>query len=205
MAYPVDAPPDDDRTSEPGAAHRAVNAEDARLISESLRDPERFTAVYDRHYTVIYRYVAGRLGSQPADDIAAETFLVAFRRRKSFDQGKGTLRSWLFGIATKLVSQHRRTETRRYQALARVGADPAVGSHEERVVTWVTAEGLQPQLARALAALSAKERDVVLLVALSGLGHDEVAAALGIPYGTVGSRLNRARRKLRAALELEGL
>jgi RNA polymerase sigma-70 factor (ECF subfamily) len=205
MAYPVDAPPDDDRRSESGAAHHAVNAEDARLISESLHDPEQFTAVYDRHYTVIYRYVAGRLGSQPADDIAAETFLVAFRRRRSFDQGKGTVRSWLFGIATKLVSQHRRAETRRYRALARVGADPAVGSHEEQVVTWVTAEGLQPQLARALAALSAKERDVVLLVALSGLGHDEVAAALGIPYGTVGSRLNRARRKLRAALELEGL
>ncbi|MEU5996136.1 RNA polymerase sigma factor [Spirillospora sp. NPDC047418] len=182
-----------------------MNAEDARLISESLRDPEQFTAVYDRHYTVVFRYVAGRLGSQPADDIAAETFLVAFRRRRSFDQGKGTVRSWLFGIATKLVSQHRRAETRRYRALARVGADPAVGSHEEQVVTWVTAEGLQPQLARALAALSAKERDVVLLVALSGLGHDEVAAALGIPYGTVGSRLNRARRKLRAALELEGL
>lgn len=205
MAYPVDAPPDDDRTSESAGAHHAVNAEDARLISESLRDPEQFTAVYDRHYTVVFRYVAGRLGSQPADDIAAETFLVAFRRRRSFDQGKGTVRSWLFGIATKLVSQHRRAETRRYRALARVGADPAVGSHEEQVVTWVTAEGLQPQLARALAALSAKERDVVLLVALSGLGHDEVAAALGIPYGTVGSRLNRARRKLRAALELEGL
>lgn len=205
MAYPVDAPPDDDRRSESAGAHHAVNAEDARLISESLRDPEQFTAVYDRHYTVVFRYVAGRLGSQPADDIAAETFLVAFRRRRSFDQGKGTVRSWLFGIATKLVSQHRRAETRRYRALARVGADPAVGSHEEQVVTWVTAEGLQPQLARALAALSAKERDVVLLVALSGLGHDEVAAALGIPYGTVGSRLNRARRKLRAALELEGL
>ncbi|MFI0448095.1 RNA polymerase sigma factor [Actinomadura sp. 6N118] len=211
MTYPVDAPPDDDRTSDSGAAHHvhsphhAINTEDARLISESLHDPERFTAVYDRHYTVIYRYVAGRLGSQQADDIAAETFLAAFRRRKSFDGGKGSLRSWLFGIATKLVSQHRRAETRRYQALAKVGADPALGSHEERVVTWVTAEGLQPQLARALAALSAKERDVVLLVALSELGHDEVAAALGIPYGTVGSRLNRARRKLRAALELEGL
>ncbi|GAA2621018.1 RNA polymerase sigma factor [Actinomadura fulvescens] len=214
MTYPVDAPPDDDRTSESGAAHHAhhahnadeiPNAEDARLIAASLRDPECFTAVYDRHYTIIYRYVAGRLGPQAADDIAAEAFLVAFRRRRSFDAGKGTLRSWLFGIATKLVSQHRRAETRRFQALARVGSDPAIGSHEERVVTWVTAEGLQPQLARALAALSAKERDVVLLVALGDLGHDEIATALGIPYGTVGSRLNRARRKLRAALELEGL
>ncbi|KAB2348489.1 RNA polymerase sigma factor [Actinomadura rudentiformis] len=183
-----------------------MDADDARLITASLREPERFTAIYDRHYTAIYRYVAGRLGPHTADDVAAETFLVAFRRRARFDAEQGALRPWLFGIATKLVSQHRRAETRRYQALAKAGAGPATAdSHEERVVTWVTAEGLQPQLARALAALSAKERDVVLLVALSELGHQEVADALGIPYGTVGSRLNRARRKLRATLELEGL
>lgn len=180
-------------------------ADGERLIAASIRDPDRFTAVYDRYYAVVYRYVAGRLGPQVADDVAAETFLVAFRRRERFDPERGELRPWLFGIATKLVAQHRRAETRRYQALARVGADPSEAGHEERVVTWVTAEGMQPQLARALAALSAKERDVVLLVALGDLGHEEIAAALDIPYGTVGSRLNRARRKLRAALDTEGM
>ncbi|MEU5876009.1 RNA polymerase sigma factor [Spirillospora sp. NPDC047279] len=207
MTYPVDVPSagPGERSPDPAAARESRDAEDARFVAESMNDPERFTAVYDRHYPPVHRYVAGRLGPEAADDVAAETFLVAFRRRARFDPGKGALRPWLFGIATNLVAQHRRAETRRYQAFARVGADRPSGGHEERVVTWVTAEELQPQLARALAALSAKERDVVLLVALSELGHEEVATALGIPYGTVGSRLNRARRKLRAALDTEGL
>ncbi|MBO2449175.1 RNA polymerase sigma factor [Actinomadura barringtoniae] len=197
MTHLADAPP-------PAAADNAAD-DGKRLIAASIRDPDRFTEVYDRYHAAVYRYVAGRLGPQPADDVTAETFLVAFRRRGRFDPERGELRPWLFGIATKLVAQHRRAETRRYQALARVGADRSDAGHEERVVTWVTAEGMQPQLARALAGLSAKERDVVLLVALGDLGHEEIAVALDIPYGTVGSRLNRARRKLRAALDTEGL
>jgi predicted DNA-binding protein (UPF0251 family) len=64
----------------------------------------------------------------------------------------------------------------------------------------VTAEGLQPRLAKAIAALSQGDRDVLLLNALCDLSHDEIAHALGIPYGTLGSRLNRARRKVRSAL-----
>jgi RNA polymerase sigma factor (sigma-70 family) len=179
----------------------ARDADDARLVERSRKEPDGFTGIYDRYFPVIHRYVASRLGPQTADDLAAETFLVAFRKRARFDPVRGTVRPWLFGIATNLVAQHRRAETRRYQALARTGADPATESHENRVVSWVTAEGLQPQLARALAALSRDQRDIVLLVALSDLSHEEVAQALSIPYGTVGSRLSRARRKLRAALD----
>ncbi|HEX2314228.1 MAG TPA: RNA polymerase sigma factor [Thermomonospora sp.] len=180
------------------------HALDAEDITGSLREPERFTAIYDRHFPAVYRYVAGRLGPQAADDLAAETFLIAFRKRQTFDARRGAVRPWLFGIATNLVAQHKRDETRRYRALARAGAEPTAGQgHEDRVVTLVTAQRMQPRLARALAALSQGERDVVLLVALSGFGHDEVAEALGIPYGTVGSRLSRARTKLRAALDQE--
>ncbi|REE97044.1 RNA polymerase sigma factor [Thermomonospora umbrina] len=180
------------------------HALDAADLVRSLDEPERFTAIYDRHFPVVYRYVAGRLGPQVADDLAAETFLVAFRKRRTFDAGRGAVRPWLFGIATNLVAQHRRDETRRYRALARAGAEPRTApGHEDRVLTLVTAQGMQPRLARALTALSQGERDVVLLVALSGFGHDEVAQALDIPYGTVGSRLSRARKKLRAALDQE--
>ncbi|QKG23305.1 RNA polymerase sigma factor [Actinomadura verrucosospora] len=181
------APPDLDRT-------------DAELIAASVRDGDRFTAVYDMYYADIHRYVAGRLGPQAADDVVAETFLAAFRRRAAFDPSRGAVRPWLFGIATTLIAQHRRTETRRYRALAQVGVDRDPGGHDERVADSVSAERLQPSLARALAGLSRKDRDVVLLKALAQLSHEEIADVLGIPYGTVGSRLNRARRKLRAAL-----
>ena len=176
---------------------------DVDIADGFRRNPERFTDVHDRYFRDIYRYVAGRLDVQVAEDIAAETFCLAFGQRDRFDPQRGSLRGWLFGIATNLVAQHRRKEARRYRALARTGADPAVGSHEDRVVTEVTAGRMRPQLAKALTALSPGERDVVLLVALAELTYDEVADALGISSGTVGSRLSRARKKLHNAIRPE--
>jgi RNA polymerase sigma-70 factor (ECF subfamily) len=176
---------------------------DADLAARLVRDPELFTEVHDRHFRAIYRYVAGRLGAQTAEDVAAETFLVAFDRRHTFDAARGDLRVWLFGIATNLVARHRRREARHYRALARVGVPPAAEGHESRVVASVAAQRLLPRLAPALSRLSAGERDVLLLVALGQLGYDEVAAALGISPGTVGSRLSRARKKLSSALTEE--
>ncbi|MCP2337757.1 RNA polymerase sigma factor [Actinomadura rupiterrae] len=174
--------------------------DDADLVTASLTDPDRFTAVYDRHFAAIRRYAAARLGPEVADDVAAETFLTAFRRRADFDPERGAPRAWLFGIATHLIRQHRRVEERRYRTLARLGPDRPVDGPEDRVAAAVDARDAQPRLAAALRALSAKERDVVLLAAFTDLGYGEIAEALGIPAGTVGSRLNRARGKLRAAL-----
>ncbi|HET6710164.1 sigma-70 family RNA polymerase sigma factor [Amycolatopsis sp.] len=160
---------------------------------------EQFTEVHDRHFADIYRYVAGRLGAQVAEDVAAETFLIAFDRRNTFDASRGDLRAWLFGIATNLISRHRRKEARHYRALARLGASPALEGHESRVVASVTVA----RLGKALSRLSAGERDVLLLVALGDLGYAEVAEALGISPGTVGSRLTRARKKLTPVLAQE--
>lgn len=180
-------------------------AEDEELVARFRRDPQLFVEVHDRHFREIHRYVAGRLDAQVADDITAETFCVAFGDRDRFDPARGTLRAWLFGIATNLIAGHRRKEARRYRALARISADPAVDSHEDRVVTSVAAGRLRPHLLAALAALSKGERDVVLLVALSDLSYEEVGQALGISPGTVGSRLSRARRKLHDAIDRENV
>ncbi|ROO90860.1 RNA polymerase sigma-70 factor (ECF subfamily) [Actinocorallia herbida] len=174
---------------------------DERSDTGFREDPERFTAVYDRYFDAIYAYVAARLGPEAAEDVAAETFTVAFRQRLGFDPTRGEVRAWLFGIATNLVARHRRAEARYYRALSRTSAEPPSPGHEGRVVATVTAEGLRPRLAAALAALRPAERHVVLLVALAELSHEEISQALGIPYGTVGSRLSRARAKLRTALE----
>ena len=176
---------------------------DADLAARLTRDPELFTEVHDRYFATIYRYVASRLGAQTAEDVAAETFLVAFDRRATFDPGRGDLRVWLFGIATNLVARHRRKEARHYRALARVDATSAVEGHESRVVASVSAKRLLPDLAAMLSRLSTGERDVLLLVALGQLGYEEVAVALGISPGTVGSRLTRARKKLNFVLTQE--
>jgi RNA polymerase sigma factor (sigma-70 family) len=186
-------------------AELGERASDAVLAAGFRRDPELFTAVYEQYFRAIYRYVAGRLGVQVADDIAAETFLMAFGQRDRFDPGRGSLQAWLFGIATNLVARHRRAEARHYAALARAVPEPAAGSHESRVVASVLAAGSRMQLARALAGLSPGERDALLLVALGQLSHREVAQALGISAGTVGSRLSRARAKLQHVLDREAL
>lgn len=80
----------------------------------------------------------------PQAAFAADTFLIALRRRESFDASRGDVRPWLFGIATRLVAEHRRKETRHYRALGRLRRDEAEG----QVVDCVTAQSLQPRLAR---------------------------------------------------------
>ncbi|GAA4634044.1 RNA polymerase sigma factor [Actinoallomurus vinaceus] len=172
----------------------------ARIAEPAARTPDAFAALYDEHFPAIYDYVASRLGRDVADDIAADTFVIALRKHGGYDPEKGPVRPWLFGIATRLVAQHRRHEMRRYRALAKLGPEEVADSHENRVVNWVRAEGLQPRLAKALAALPRGQRDVLLLSAVSELSHEEISVALGISYGTVGSRLSRARKKVRSAL-----
>ncbi len=193
----------DDRLDDAAVLARSGREpDDAAVVARSVRDPDQFAAIYDRYFGEVYRYVAGRLGRDVADDLAAETFLVAFCKRDRFDPALGRVRPWLYGIATILVGQYRREETRRYRALDRAGRQvlDSVESHDDRVTDAVMAERLGRQLAAALADLGHGDRDVLLLVAISELSHQEVALALDIPYGTVGSRLNRARKILRRAL-----
>ena len=177
--------------------------DDARLIAESCRVPERFGAVFDRHATAIHGYVARRLGRDAADDLVAETFLVAFRQRASYEPDQSSARPWLYGIATRLVSRRRREEVRFFRAIARSGIDPAADPVAEPVADQsarrADAQALHRRLAGALAVLSPADRNALLLVA-DGLSYQEAARALGVPAGTLSSRLARARRTVRAAL-----
>jgi RNA polymerase sigma-70 factor, ECF subfamily len=175
--------------------------EDAELIQRSLADPEQFAVLFRRHAAVIQRYVTRRIGPHAADDVVAETFLAAFRQRGSFRAaGSGDALPWLYGIATNLVRRHWRTEVQQLRVLARTGADPVVADFAPRVDESVSAASANAALAAGLAALPAAQRDALLLVAWGGLTYEQVAAATGVPLGTVQSRISRARRRLRAAL-----
>jgi RNA polymerase sigma-70 factor (ECF subfamily) len=173
---------------------------DATVIEQSWTQPERFAAIFERHFTQIHQYLARRVSDRTADDLAAEVFVVAFAQRQKYDLARDCARPWLYGIATNLAGTHWRQEQRRYRALARTDARQVSPSDEDLVADRVSASATGPALAAALAALEAGDRDVLLLVALAGLDYAEVAQALGIPYGTVCSRLNRVRRRLREAL-----
>jgi RNA polymerase sigma factor (sigma-70 family) len=173
---------------------------DAALIGRSCSRPQAFAAIFDRHAEELYRYVVGRIGAQAAADVVAEVFMVAFRNRDRYDRDRPDARPWLYGIATRLVGQHRREERRRLRALARIAAPGAVEGVEEHATDRVVAQQLQPRLARALRRLSPEDRDLLLLVAWGDLTYQQAGQVLRVPMGTVASRLHRIRRKLRRAL-----
>lgn len=179
--------------------HAAGEFDDAELISRSLTEPEYFSALFERYGRRIYDYAARRLGVQAAEDIVSETFFVAFRNRGAYDTTRTLARPWLYGIATNLIARHRRVEERYYRTLERTGLDPLPEPLAETVVRRVAAEIEERRLAGVMAELHRRDRDVLLLIAWADLTYEEVAAALDVPVGTVRSRLNRARRTIRAA------
>ncbi|MEU8122205.1 RNA polymerase sigma factor [Spirillospora sp. NPDC049024] len=179
----------------------STDVDDASLIERSRREPELFAAIFDRHADRLRGYAARRLGPDAADDVVADTFLIAFRRRDRYDLSRRDAAPWLYGIATNLIGERRRAEVRMYRAYARSGADPlAAEGHAQRVADAVSAQAEGSRLAAALASLKKRDRDALLLYTWGDLSYEEVARALDVPVGTVRSRLNRARRSLRAAL-----
>jgi RNA polymerase sigma factor (sigma-70 family) len=179
-------------------------AVDAEIIKSSLAEPEHFAVLFDRHAPLIFRYVARRVGREAADDLVAETFLAAFSKRLRYNRAYPDARPWLYGIATNLVGQYRREEFRQYRIRRVIVTDPDLPGHEDRVAADETARAVRGPLAAALAALPDDDRDVLLLIAWEQLTYEETARALGIPVGTVRSRLSRARSRIRAALASAG-
>lgn len=180
---------------------------DGELIGRARIQPGWFAAVFDRHFVTIHRYLSRRVGPDVADDLAGEVFRVAFERRDAFDPHHPSARPWLYGIATNLVHRERRSEHRRLGALRRLAARAAVPSADDvfdLADGRLDAETAAATTAGALARLPDADRDALVLFAVEGLSYGQVAAALGVPTGTVRSRISRARRRLRELLDAPG-
>jgi len=173
---------------------------DAELIERSRREPDCFAAIFDRHAAEILRYAHARLGPDLAEDITAEAFLAAFRRRDHYDLAWADARPWLYGIAIRLIGKHRRSEARYRRLLQAVPADRSTEDLGDRSTDRVAAQQLLPRLTAVLDALSARDRELLLLVAWAALTYAEAAQALGLSESAVRSRLHRIRVKTRAAL-----
>lgn len=173
---------------------------DSEAIGASLSDPRAFGVIFERHYDAVHGYLQRRLDEHLADELAAQTFLVAFDRRSRFDRSRPESRPWLFGIATNLAHNYRRHEIVELRATAAMA--PENGAWIDGVEARVDAERLRSLLAEALAELPPEESDVLCLLVWGELSQTEIAEALGIPLGTVKSRLSRARGKLQSALGL---
>ena len=178
---------------------------DAAVIAASLDDPASFGTIFDRHATVLHRYLVRRLGPDEAESMVGEVFRIAFEKRDRYDLERPTARPWLYGIATNLLAKHRRKEARRIHAVARLAAHrlPPIDL-ADGVSGAVDAAGLWPRVADAVTALPEPERDALVLHVWEGLSYEEVADALGVPIGTVRSRLNRARGRLRELADAGG-
>ncbi|MCC6831153.1 MAG: sigma-70 family RNA polymerase sigma factor [Thermoleophilia bacterium] len=170
---------------------------DAAIVAESLRRPEAFAALFDRHFDRIHGYLSRRFGPQAAADAASETFLVAFRRRGSYDPARVDALPWLFGIAVRVARSQRRTERRMLRA---TGVHDAPPEDPHATVDARLGAGEREALRRALAGLRRQERDALTLFALADLTYEEIAVALGTTPGTVASRIFRARSRLSGEL-----
>jgi RNA polymerase sigma-70 factor (ECF subfamily) len=159
---------------------------------------DRFAALFDDHAPALWRYLARQVGAAQADDLVAETFLTAWSARDDYRPERGAARAWLFGIAVNLLRRHHRVQAQQQRLSLRLsGQDTRVDGAEDRVAERLDARTRLAGLAAAIAALPDRDRDVLLLNSLAGLDTREIATALGIPEGTVRSRLHRVRRSLR--------
>jgi len=175
---------------------------DSDIIGLSGGTPALFAELFDRHAEAIHRYVSRRSGSQIADYVMSETFLVAFENRSRFDLSIQDARPWLYGIATTLMKKTARQDAQAWKGmladgLAGVNFDQ-IGAAENRADAAADLRRLE----KALRKLAAGDREALLLYAWADLDYDGIAVALGVPVGTVRSRLNRVRRLLRTAAQL---
>ena len=176
-------------------------ASDAELIAISVEDPAAFEGIFDRHFEAIRRYLGRRVGSDAGDELAAQTFELAFARRGSFDAAFSSAAPWLFGIAGNLIRHHQRSERIHRTALERLERPSGLGD----VMDAEAADALRSMrvVREVLRELPETDRDAFLLVALADRAYAEVAEILDIPVGTVRSKTHRVRALLRERLMLE--
>ena len=176
-----------------------MDVSDGAVIADSLERPAAFGAIFDRHGSTLFRFLARRVDPSEAEDLLGEVFRIAFERRSAFERDRDSARPWLYGIAANVVAKHYRSQARRLRAIARVSAERALDDDPaERAVAAADAAARWTRVVNAIGTLPAAERQVLLLFAWEELSYDEIALALGIPVGTVRSRLSRGRARLAA-------
>ncbi|MEV6972404.1 RNA polymerase sigma factor [Kitasatospora sp. NPDC093806] len=163
-----------------------------------------FAELYDQHARTIFAHAYRSTGDRDiADDIVSLTFLEAWRLRKKLRDEVLHPRAWLLAISTNVLRNTARTARRHRDAMSRLPRRDPIPDFADEVVGRITDAGTAAAAVRALDQLGCAEREVFTLVVWSGLGYAEAAQALGIPVGTVRSRLSRVRDKLRRIVDAD--
>lgn len=179
----------------------AQGEDDAALIGAARNDPPVFGALFDRHFGAVYGFCARRVGGDLAEDLAGETFRRAFEARESYDLSQPNALPWLFRIALNLTRDVIRSRAAEDRAYARLQAFAGARSvNEDPTASSAEARADLARLAQLLATERREDVDALFLHAWEGLSYLEVATVLGVPIGTVRSRLSRLRDRIEAAL-----
>jgi RNA polymerase sigma factor (sigma-70 family) len=178
----------------------------AEWLRERARagDGDAFGELFDSCARAVYNHAFRLVGDwSAAEDVMAQTFLEAWRSRERIASGGGSLCPWLLGIATNLARGHRRASRRQVAALLRMAPPPDTPDFSDEVTGRLDDANRIAALHQSLHRLRPNEFEVLALCAWSDLSYAEAAEALGVPVGTVRSRLSRARAKLLKATERE--
>lgn len=175
------------------------NPTDAVLWSRARDGDElAFGVLFDRHSRTVYNYCFRRTADwSAAEDLTSVVFLETWRRRGQVRMESDSLLPWLYGVATNVLKNHRRSLKRHRDALTRMPLLPGVPDGSEEVAGRLDAERRMRRVMDSIRTLSRRDQEVLVLCVWEGLGYAEAASALGIPVGTVRSRLARARERLR--------
>ncbi|MGX2998099.1 RNA polymerase sigma factor [Streptomyces sp. JNUCC 64] len=176
------------------------------LLNERVRSGDRaaFAEIFDAHARAVYAHAVRTTGDWAlAEDVMSLTFLEAWRLRDKLRGEVRSVRAWLLGIATNVLRNTARTARRHRAAMSRLPPPEPFPDPADAVVGRLADGQRLAAAARALRRLRRGEREVFALVVWSDLGYAAAAEALGVPVGTVRSRLSRARERLRGLVEEE--
>ena len=171
------------------------------MASKPTSDEALLRALHDEHARPLWRYVMSLTSdAAQAEDIVQETLLRAWRKPEVLDQREASARAWLFTVARNIVIDDARSARHRHETAtpAELMPEPVAADETERMLdAWLISD--------ALAGLSADHRAVVVRAYYGGLSTAELSAELGVPEGTVKSRLHYGLRALRLALQEKGV
>lgn len=158
---------------------------------------EAFSALYRRHAKAIYNYLFRRVGDwDAAEDLLSTVFLETYRRRGDPGLIPEKIVPWLFGIATMVAKNHNRSAWRTKRLASRLFTAATTSANAEDTAERAAARETMKRLLRHLRTLPSEQQDVFALCIWSGLSYEDAAQALGVPVGTIRSRLARAKRAL---------
>ena len=168
------------------------------------RDGAAFGVLFDRHSKAVYNHCFRRTGSwDAAQDLTSVVFMEAWRKRKDVRLHGDSILPWLLAVSNNVARNADRSIRRRQRLLAKLPPQPATDIAEADVDQRVDDERAMASILAKLAVLRVEEREVIALCDWANLSYAEAATAIGIPIGTVRSRLSRAHARIRQLVEDE--